>query len=515
MFETPGGARDGTAHNMIWDGAQNAMLSATIDSSGGFVTNASGHGFGLDLNNTNSNITIGLDTQIIPTDRITVLFIRRKTDATVRNVTLFGQSGSTASQRCGLHFPYGDGNIYFDFGGLSSPNRLTIGGQSWNTKPDMGAAVVGKQGMAVWRNGIKIGSSATVVTRSQGAGATLQINNGNSALGDLQEFYFFAVCKQEWSDEMIAWWMAEPYAMLRSQNPLGSYFWPKLNDAAITLPKLKISGTASFPFMGSAAVTLKHLNFSGAGDVNEVGTANVTLRRLNFAGTGVIQIIGKGAVKLRRVTPAIQASLSVRRLMISGQGTLDSRGTAALTLRRLNFSGSGALNYIGTGAVALKRISIRAGAGNNPGAIALRHLTFSGAGTVYAPATVFHDLYWKYKASDNSGIATWTKRYAGSRQVQVSRRIPAQTQQEFDITFLHASTVALALHCSQDATVKVNADMMQSFDLPPQQDLIWTSDGPAPYPFTEDPVTKFYVTNNSVMPATFTVSALILDASTG
>lgn len=106
--------------------------------------------------------------------------------ATGRTSTLYSVNAATnLNQRCQAIAPWSDNNIYFDFGGSSGANRLTITGQSWplNSWNHM-VFVAGVSGMRVWRNGLLIGSSTTAVTRSASSnifyiGGSIADNVGN------------------------------------------------------------------------------------------------------------------------------------------------------------------------------------------------------------------------------------------------------------------------------------------------------------------------------------------------
>ncbi len=311
---------------------------------------------------------------------------------------------------------------------------------------------------------------------------------------------------------MIAWWMAEPYAMLRSQNSLGSYFWPKQNTVAVTLPKLTVAATAAFPYIANEASTLRHLTVSAAGDVNEVGTESATLKHLTASATGVIQIVANGKTELRRIKPVVQMSERLRRLIVSARGTLDESGSIAASLRHLNASAIASLDATGTASATLKRLVVNAGPGNSPVAITLKHLTASASGTNSAQVVVEHNLFCEYQTAEGT-VAGWVKTFGGSRQVQIKRTVRAgQVDQEFNAGLLSATTLALSIAATEEVIVKLNvqASPPQTIDL--VQPIVWSSDTGDPFPFSAD-VSKLFVSNLGSTDAQFTVSAVILDDS--
>lgn len=171
-------------------------------------------GGALNFTNTNANVIFSNLAGKLPTDQITVAMIRRLTDTTLRTGAVFG-GNTIAARRIGAHCPWSDGNIYWDFGGTSSPNRLTVSGLSWNTLVESFVFVAGNKGSAVYRNGIKVGSQSTGISRTTSASDAFTINDGNGALSTTrEEINSFIVINDQWSDEMVRWWAAEPYAHL-------------------------------------------------------------------------------------------------------------------------------------------------------------------------------------------------------------------------------------------------------------------------------------------------------------
>jgi len=155
----------------------------------------------------------------------TVCIIKRKFDTTARASTLFGVEGTAGigpESRCGAHVPYSDGTVYWDYGGSGAPNRLTYGGYTITTNVEKWVFTAGPQGSAIWKDGIKLASQSTalfrvVTTPGVFNVGTMLLNAGNGlgahGGGDLVEFNFVMFIADQWSDDKIEWWMAEPYAM--------------------------------------------------------------------------------------------------------------------------------------------------------------------------------------------------------------------------------------------------------------------------------------------------------------
>ena len=168
---------------------------------------------------------IGFGADPIPAAQVTICLVRRKTDTTFRNPgTCFCITNSFNPAdwiyRCNVYLPFSDGNAYWDYGGVvSGTTRLQVGSLSYpTTRTDKWILTAGPRGMAMWQNGIKVGSHTTAspgrtvdASRSWflGFGQT-----GGSDEGDIQEFNYVAVYDDQWDDAKCRAWSAEPYAHL-------------------------------------------------------------------------------------------------------------------------------------------------------------------------------------------------------------------------------------------------------------------------------------------------------------
>src|ERR1043165_8922918 len=166
-------------------------------------------------------------TDNIPTAAATICIIRRKLDTTLRTAGLFGfQGGTTTSKKCGAAVPNSSGNVVFDFGGATGANRLTVTGLSFTTDVERWVFTAGPAGSAIWRDGIKVGSQSTAITRTSGGGAFnigYGIESGSTST-DLQDVNFFQVNNVQWVDGLCQWWSAEPYAHLYATSASRRFF---------------------------------------------------------------------------------------------------------------------------------------------------------------------------------------------------------------------------------------------------------------------------------------------------
>ncbi len=176
------------------------------------------HGLALHFPTTSDYITITDGTfSFLPSKNITIVVIRRKTDTTNRGAGFFGTTSTTAS-RCGAHCPYDDGIVYFDFGGTSSPNRLTKSGLSFSTTtPEKWIFHAGDAGSAIWQNGVKVASQSTAISRTvANDNLTLNVGNGVNTC-DIQDINYFAIYSTQWSDFLCQSWSSSPYEHLYSE----------------------------------------------------------------------------------------------------------------------------------------------------------------------------------------------------------------------------------------------------------------------------------------------------------
>lgn len=114
----------------------------------------------------------------------------RKRDATNRASGLFGLP--SGDRQCGVHGPWSDGVVYWDFGGATAGStRLTVSGQSFELAT--WAFTTGARGMEIWKNGVRIASNAANPTRVQ-VGVDLKLGehvNNNSDFIDVSAFYAY------------------------------------------------------------------------------------------------------------------------------------------------------------------------------------------------------------------------------------------------------------------------------------------------------------------------------------
>lgn len=251
------------------------------DDAGGFTWTLESSGYGITLTTTD---IIGIGTDPFPTaPNITILFRRRKTDATNRFKCAFGYAGDTSGveYRCTAFMPINDGRIIFDFGGNTTDvSRLIIADPGWGTTLDTFVIRVNASEIRIWRNGSDLGHTTGGAPPTRLANGTHgQINNGgNDAGGDNQFIDLFAIYSgNDLTDAMC---------LSLSTNPL-AIFAPIADSAALVLtgypPNVRAPIT---PASNALAVT------------GVTSTVNVTLPAYPAVGTLALT----GAAPTVRVT---------------------------------------------------------------------------------------------------------------------------------------------------------------------------------------------------------------------
>jgi len=167
----------------------------------------------------------------VPTTAATILLHQRKTDTTNRNSGAFGIDTFDVPQAtCGAHVPYGNGTVYWDFGGFTGgSSRLSVPGLTFGD--DVWVFVVGSRGMEIWQNGTLVGSHGNSVTRTVGS-ANWGLGHHDVRGNDLVEYSFLALWQRELSHSEIR---------LASNNPFGM-ITPDIDDlgfvAAAAIPPI-------------------------------------------------------------------------------------------------------------------------------------------------------------------------------------------------------------------------------------------------------------------------------------
>lgn len=158
----PGGGIPGTTQQLAWldhvTGTRGANTGSVgwASALGGIATGA--------LNGAGGGIVWQDTGQLLhPTDGVTILTHVIRASAT-DDLTIITGSGTSVIN---VLVPYSDGVVYFDFGGTSSPNRISIAGLTFHND-DIIVMSAGLRGSEIWFNGALVASQPTPIVRVAG-----------------------------------------------------------------------------------------------------------------------------------------------------------------------------------------------------------------------------------------------------------------------------------------------------------------------------------------------------------
>lgn len=142
-------------------------------------------------------------TEILPTDDVTILLGYEKRDATNRASGAFGDTGDAVdAKRCGVHLPYSDGTVYFDYGGtVEGTTRLSKSGLTVTGRHEW-AFTTGPRGMEIWQDGVKVASNSGTPTRTA-AVHEFRLGYHGYQQSDLANYYYFIVVHGQLSEPKL------------------------------------------------------------------------------------------------------------------------------------------------------------------------------------------------------------------------------------------------------------------------------------------------------------------------
>jgi len=176
----------------------------------------------------------------------TIYCLQRHTDTTLRGTALFGVAdGGTLTRRCGVHAPFGDGTVYWDYGGATGGStRVTwtgLGGKNVN-RLNRWCFVAATRGMELWFQGVLRGSNATAASRTTAADDKFMIHAGQgsndfSTAGDIAEIYLFLVWNRGLSQGEVRRLDANPWQVF-STSDIQRSFVPGAGVSTVYVPGL-------------------------------------------------------------------------------------------------------------------------------------------------------------------------------------------------------------------------------------------------------------------------------------
>ncbi|HXI18424.1 MAG TPA: hypothetical protein VNM48_18835, partial [Chloroflexota bacterium] len=143
-------------------------------------------------------------TTVVPTGPCTILLAYRKRSGVLADTGAIGLpgAGGDGTARCGVHLPWSDGIVYWDYGGLvDGVTELAAAGLSFGD--DLWAFTVGARGMEIWQNGRLRASNTSNPTRIAGV-APFVLGSHATTNTDNAEWSFAAIAPTQLSKDTLA-----------------------------------------------------------------------------------------------------------------------------------------------------------------------------------------------------------------------------------------------------------------------------------------------------------------------
>jgi hypothetical protein len=140
---------------------------------------------------------VGLDTS-------TILLYRQCTDTTARNTTAFGGVTGVSSNRVLTHAPFGDGNLYWDFGSIGS-GRISVAFTK-TTEPEVLVFLASpSRGREVWRDGVLIASNTGLTGAIVDSGYSFSLGSADGGVTpcDNETQFLFVIGRAAWPPALI------------------------------------------------------------------------------------------------------------------------------------------------------------------------------------------------------------------------------------------------------------------------------------------------------------------------
>ena len=236
----------------------------------------------------------------------------RKLDAVNRDSGIFGNTSSAVQERCGVHGPYSDGTVYWDFGGVTEgATRLSVAGQTFGLST--WAFTTGIRGMEIWKDGNIIASNTSNPSRIA-VSNNFMLGNHAVSLSDLVSFKaFYAYRGVQLSVQELRVIGRGPFKPFR---PASRRVW--------------VAGSLGATFSVSATASL-----AISKQLTALSTASVAIRKtltLSSTGSAALQ---KTFQSVATATSAIQKTLNVTSSGSAAvQKTLLALSTASAALQK-------------------------------------------------------------------------------------------------------------------------------------------------------------------------------------
>lgn len=157
----------------------------------------------------------------LPTGDCTIGVVLGKTGSVTGGFAVTSDSGTTATT-LRLAVPRNNNNVQWGYGSSGSGNPIEGGSAGgWATDPpDTVVVTAGAAGFAIYKNGVKVASSATA--RSRTASTTSLVLLGTT--GITSYLNYFQINAAQWDEATAMAWSSDPYNWLVPTGPRRSGF---------------------------------------------------------------------------------------------------------------------------------------------------------------------------------------------------------------------------------------------------------------------------------------------------
>lgn len=158
---------------------------------------------------TSDTTTLGLTALLLPLANCTLVLGYQKTDGTNRNSAAIGNNSGVNAGECDCLIPFGDGTVYWDWGGSAGGQRVSVAGLTFGD--DVWVFTVGPREQAIYQNGISRASNGNNATRTDQAADTLLFGKLGATTSDLALYKFLWIYHRQLSVREIVDISAQPY----------------------------------------------------------------------------------------------------------------------------------------------------------------------------------------------------------------------------------------------------------------------------------------------------------------
>lgn len=239
----------------------------------GYRVTSAGLGVHIDGPTSSEHISFGDSSLILPlSGGFSWVMGYMKSDTTARSTVMGADDSTPFTKRCLVTLPFSDGNVNFDFGGITNGStQLQIAMPTPINSYAIWAFTTGDRGMEIWKDGRLLASNGANPSRLAN---TVAFTLGGSALfsnSDPADITFCYLYNRQLPTAIIQSLSVDPYAMLRRPLSRSFVLWATAGvpvyGAAVSIGAPTVAATGSETFSASGGATIDGPSTSGSGDV--------------------------------------------------------------------------------------------------------------------------------------------------------------------------------------------------------------------------------------------------------